>query len=80
MTDQKKGCGKMVVMGHGDNAVCGQPYYSDPVWLCDACRARIISRWDFEAALEAQDGEWHVTWKLDEIIAALKACGVEVQE
>ena len=37
----KKGCGDRMNMGHGDNAVCGQPYVMG-IFYCERCRRQIL--------------------------------------
>lgn len=33
-----RGCGHRDVYGHGDTAICGQPYWDSDCYLCTACR------------------------------------------
>lgn len=82
------GCGSRTTQGHGDVAVCGQPYY-DGIYECDACKIRRLesARFTVDVAMirqaladqQALEGEV-VHCDLDDIVAALRDMGIEVIE
>lgn len=44
MTEQQNqtGCGSSRVMGHGENAICGQPFYNG-IYVCADCQKRKLA-------------------------------------
>jgi hypothetical protein len=43
MTDKKIHCGSFTVMGHGENAVCGEPYW-DGIYQCPSCKCKDLEK------------------------------------
>jgi hypothetical protein len=64
----KEGCGDRTLMGHGENAICGQPYVMG-IFYCEKCKRRTTKR-----KLAA------VTAQRDELLNALKGLYSLVEE
>jgi hypothetical protein len=42
MTVDQLGCGSFTMMGHGDNAICGQPYMNEEIFQCAGCKIKTM--------------------------------------